>query len=97
LRALQSVDKKQPVQIFTDSQYSIRCVTEWYRGWMKNGWKTSQGEPVTNQDLVKAVRKVMDARDKAGTRTVIRWIKGHASDQGNVAADKLAVQGAKLP
>ncbi len=93
LRALQIVPKTQHVEIKSDSKYAISCVTEWYRSWIKNGWKTRQGD-VQNQDLVKAVRALIDARDRAGAQTSFRWIKGHASDSGNVAADQLAVQGA---
>ncbi len=93
LRALQIVPKTQHVEIKTDSKYSISCVTEWYRAWVKNGWKTRQGD-VQNQDLVKGIRALIDARDRAGTQTAFRWVKGHADDAGNIAADQLAVQGA---
>lgn len=48
-----------------------------------------------NQDIIKAVRTFIDARDKSGTMTMFRWVKGHSSDSGNVAADMLAVQGAR--
>ncbi len=96
LRALQVTDKKQSVQICTDSKYAISCSVEWYLNWMKNNWNTSKGEPVMNQDLVKAIRKVIDARDKTGAKTLFKWVKGHASDAGNVAADMLAVKGARL-
>lgn len=81
--------------IMTDSKYSIQCVTEWYINWQRNGWKTRDGD-VKNRDLVAAVRKIIDARDKVGSETEFRWVKGHASDAGNIAADRLAVQGASL-
>ncbi|TPX11007.1 uncharacterized protein E0L32_008044 [Thyridium curvatum] len=93
LRALQLAPQKQAVLIVTDSKYSIQCVTEWYATWQRNGWKTREGE-VKNRDLVAAVRKLIDARDKAGAETGFRWVKGHASDAGNIAADRLAVEGA---
>ncbi len=80
----------------TDSKYAIHCVLDWYKNWIKNGWRTSKGELVLNQDLIQAVRKLIDVRDKAGSTTGFTWVKGHASDAGNLAADKLAVQGAKL-
>ncbi|KAH8882994.1 hypothetical protein GQ53DRAFT_847147 [Thozetella sp. PMI_491] len=94
LRALEVAGDSQGVKIHSDSKYSIQCVTEWYATWEKNGWLTREG-PVKNVDLVQAIRKRINARDKKGTKTVFEWVKGHASDPGNIAADQLAVQGAK--
>ena len=94
LRALEIAGNNQGLKIFSDSKYSIQCVTEWYANWEKNGWQTRDG-PVKNTDLVMAVRKRINARDKKGVRTVFEWVKGHATNTGNVAADQLAVQGAR--
>ncbi|KAI2610961.1 ribonuclease H-like domain-containing protein [Hypoxylon fragiforme] len=95
LRALESVPLDQKIRIFSDSKYSISCVTEWYVNWQKNGWKTKDGI-VKNKDLIEAIRTKIDERTQAGTGTFFQWVKGHAAEAGNVAADKLAVQGAKL-
>lgn len=94
LRALQTVDITQDVEIRTDSKYSIQCVTEWYLNWERNGWKT-RGGPVKNQDLVQQVRERLDLREVNGGRTQFIWVKGHDTDQGNIAADQLAVAGAR--
>lgn len=97
LRALQIVSTKQNLEIITDSNYSINCATVWYKGWMKNDWKTSTGGKVVNKDLVVDIRKLIDARVAAGVRTEFTWIKGHDNDPGNEAADRLAVAGAMAP
>lgn len=89
--------KSQALRIVSDSKYSINCVTDWYRNWMKNDWKTSTGSIVQNQDLIKAIRELIDARDKAGAPTMWKWVAGHATDPGNIAADRLAVAGTKMP
>ena len=41
--------------IYTDSDYSIKCLTEWMPGWVARGWKTSQGKPVLHRDLIEAI------------------------------------------
>ncbi len=82
------------MQIFTDSQYTINCVQVWADGWERRGWTTANGDEVKNQDLVKAVRARLHAREEAGSQTVLKWVKGHADDEGNAAADQLAVGGA---
>ncbi|KAL8336388.1 hypothetical protein RB601_000280 [Gaeumannomyces tritici] len=98
LRALQSVDAAEGVRILTDSKYSISCVTEWYRKWAQTGWVTSAAgaQPVKNADLVRAIRAVIDEREAYGATTQLVWVKGHNNHPGNVAADALAVQGARL-
>ncbi|KAF3070501.1 Ribonuclease H [Daldinia childiae] len=94
LRALETVPVEQKIRIFSDSKYSISCATEWYVNWQKNGWRTKDG-PVKNKDLVEAIRAKIDERTEAGTKTFFQWVKGHAADAGNVAADELAVNGAR--
>ncbi|KIE04016.1 RNase H domain protein, partial [Metarhizium majus ARSEF 297] len=96
LRALEIAPLEQTVQIISDSQYSIKCVTQWAIGWKQKGWKTATGEDVKNQDIIRAVLDKMDERTKTGANTYFHWVKGHASDRGNVAADRLAVRGAKM-
>jgi len=41
--------------IYTDSDYSIKCLTEWLPGWMSRGWKTSMGKPVLHRDLIESI------------------------------------------
>jgi ribonuclease HI len=40
------------IKIYTDSIYSKNCLTTWITGWIKKGWKTSDGEPVKHKDLI---------------------------------------------
>ncbi len=94
IKALELTRKERDLEIITDSQYSINCVTVWYKGWMAKGWLKSDGGEVQNKDLVVSVRKLIDARDASGFGTKFTWIKGHADDPGNTAADRLAVAGA---
>lgn len=96
LRALEIAPPYQPVRIVTDSQYSINCVTVWSRSWERKGWKTATGEDVKNQDLVKAIRERVNEREEAGTETAFEWVKGHAKNVGNEAADRLAVAGSSM-
>ncbi|WQF81373.1 Putative large ribosomal subunit protein bL9/RNase H1 [Colletotrichum destructivum] len=96
LRAFQLSPLTQPIEIVTDSKYSIKCVTEWYENWEKNKWRTSTNNEVKNKDLIQAVREEIAKRDAAGTKTNFVWVKGHNSHPGNVAADGLAVAGASM-
>ncbi|WDK09373.1 hypothetical protein CGRA01v4_00651 [Colletotrichum graminicola] len=96
LRALQLSPLTQSLMILSDSKYSIKCVRDWYKDWQRLGWKTSTNSEVKNKDLIQAVREEIAKRDAAGATTDFDWVKGHNNDPGNVAADKLAVAGARL-
>lgn len=93
LRALQIVSPTESVLIWSDSQYAINCVKEWYKKWEANGWRTHKGE-VQNKDLVQAVLAEKRKRDAMGAQTMIEWVKGHSTNEGNIGADQLAVRGA---
>lgn len=75
-----------PVAIFSDSTYSIKAVTVWYKAWRDNGWKTANGKDVLNRDIIEPLVAVLERR--TGTR--LHWIKGHARVAGNERADILA-------
>ena len=93
-RALDIAPRHRDVTIYTDSKYAIDCVTNWYRGWQQNGWLNAKGKSVENRDLVKEIRVALGEREEGGRGTYFVWVKGHAGDEGNVAADRLAVDGA---
>jgi ribonuclease HI len=49
-------DLQQPLTIISDSKYSIDSITKWYKSWVKNGWKTADGSPVKNKELLIAIQ-----------------------------------------
>lgn len=95
-RAIEIAPRDRDITVFTDSSYAIKCVTEWYRNWERNGWKSSSKDEVKNRDLVEVIIMKIRERDGLNVQTRFEWVKGHADDPGNVAADNLAVNGARL-
>lgn len=94
-RALDHIPIDRDVLIVTDSYYSIRCLTEWFQNWEKHNWRTSSGKVVENRDLIEPIIARIRERDMCRAKTNFKWIKGHANDPGNLAADNLAVQGSR--
>eukprot|EP01069_Polyplicarium_translucidae_P007377 Polyplicarium_translucidae@DN3100_c0_g1_i1.p1 len=94
LRALEAVqDDERPVEIGTDSTYSMKCFTQWHRSWQSNGWKTASGQPVKNQDIIRNVQALIDERGGIeGGRVSFVKVKGHGGVYGNEMADKLATE-----
>lgn len=74
------------VRAFSDSQYVVKGMSSWIKGWKKRGWKTQSGEDVKNRDLWKR----LDALCKKHSVTW-KWIKGHSGHPQNERCDELAV------
>lgn len=88
IRGLKALKRSCEVELYTDSQYVRKGITEWMRGWKKNGWKTSARKPVKNEDLWRQL-------DEEVARHSINWhwVKGHSGNPGNELADELANKG----
>lgn len=86
--ALKALETRTQVTLYTDSQYVRKGITNWIKGWKRNGWKTASGKPVKNQDLWQLL-------DEASSKHVItwKWVKGHNGNAGNELADQLASKG----
>ena len=90
IEALKAIKRPCNITMHIDSQYVLKGITEWIKGWKARGWKTASKEPVKNADLWKE----MDALVQSGGHTIDwRWVKGHAGDPGNERADGLANKG----
>ena len=49
--------------IYTDSMYSINCLTKWNDKWIKNDWKNSKKETVKNKDIIQDILILMNDRN----------------------------------
>lgn len=86
---------KQPcsITLYIDSQYVLKGMTEWLKGWKSRGWLTASKEPVKNVDLWQRLDALVNT---AGHKIDWRWVKGHAGHPGNERADALANRGVDL-
>ncbi|KAF8347075.1 ribonuclease H-like domain-containing protein [Amanita rubescens] len=97
-RVLETAEIKGiPLVIKTDSQYCIKCFKNWLKGWERNNFKTSKGDPVKNRDLIRYVQALIDYRGKCGQKIRLRHVRGHVGIAGNEGADALANRGTLFP
>lgn len=80
------------VEIVSDSTYVVKCFHDrWHAGWLRRGWKNSQGRPVANRDLwEELIPLVLDS----GRDVSFTWVKGHSGDLMNDFVDALATEAA---
>ncbi|OHB17467.1 MAG: ribonuclease HI [Candidatus Zambryskibacteria bacterium RIFOXYD2_FULL_43_10] len=75
----------KPIQIYTDSEYVMKGITEWIHRWQRKGWKTANRKPVLNQDLWQKLIELTEGKN-------IEWkyVAGHAGIPLNERADEIA-------
>src|SRR6266545_2845913 len=62
IAALESLPPGITVAVYTGSDYLRNGATGWIDGWKRRGWKTQEGEPVSNRDLWQRLDAVIAAR-----------------------------------
>lgn len=85
IQALEALKRPCKVEVHTDSQYVMKGISEWIRGWKVRGWKTADNKPVKNEDLWRRLDAARAKHDVAW-----KWVKGHAGHELNERADELA-------
>ena len=98
-RALEKVFSDQgkytSIELYTDSQYSIDCVTKYISQWLKNDWLNSKHEPVKNKEIIQTI---YDLKIQFKNLS-LNHINSHTGKQdqhslGNEIADQLAYKAA---
>jgi ribonuclease HI len=81
---------KEGVDVYTDSVYVIRGITQWIWGWRKRGWLTGEGNPVANKSHWQALAEIVESFP---SKSSIGWhyVRGHVGIPGNERADDIAV------
>ena len=74
------------VELYSDSAYLVNAFEKnWIDNWQKNGWKTSQKDPVENQDLWRLLLTLTKKHDVS-----FHKVKGHSDHPQNNRCDELA-------
>jgi ribonuclease HI len=79
------------VEICSDSQYAINCISVWAKGWEKKDWQKKDGE-IKNLDLIQDGYAIYQRiKDEDLTLT---HVAAHVGTEGNELADRMAMYGA---
>jgi ribonuclease HI len=85
IEAMKTVPMESELEMYSDSEYLIKGITEWVYKWQANGWKTKDKRGVLNQDLWEQMIGEAEKRN-------VSWLKveGHSGHKFNDRCDKLA-------
>lgn len=89
VRGLEALKRPCHVELFTDSEYVRKGLSEWMSKWKANGWKRREGKalkPVKNEDLWKRLDELVATHEFTFTR-----VAGHSGHPENDRCDELAV------
>ncbi|RLD03004.1 MAG: ribonuclease HI [Chloroflexota bacterium] len=86
---------KEPCQvnIYTDSEYLKKGITDWIHNWKKLGWRrgsSGKTKPLANADLWKELDQAITDHQVSW-----HWVRGHAGHTENERVDNLAVSAMK--
>jgi ribonuclease HI len=85
ISALEALKNSCVVEVYTDSTYVMKGISEWLAGWKKKGWKTADKKPVKNADLWQRLELAASAHEVKW-----HWVRGHNGHEMNERADALA-------
>ena len=88
IRALEALKSPHQVEVYTDSQYVQKGISEWLPDWKRRGWRTADKKPVKNADLWRELEQLA-----AIHHVKWHWVRGHAGHVENERADALANRG----
>ena len=89
IRGLEALKRPCRVELYTDSVYVGKGLSEWIKGWKANGWRRREGrewKPVKNEELWRQL-------DELASRHQLTYhrVAGHSGHPENDRCDELAV------
>ncbi len=85
IQALAAMREPCKIELYTDSQYVQKGISEWLPGWKKRDWKKADKKLVKNADLWQML-------DQEASRHQVswHWVKGHSGHPENELVDSIA-------
>jgi ribonuclease HI len=73
---------EKEIEVYSDSMYIIKGITNWINAWTRNNWKSKKDEPIKNMEYWKHLQ-ALDIEFKPKWL----WVKGHDGDEYNEQCD----------
>jgi ribonuclease HI len=89
VQGLEALKQQSHVELFTDSVYVGKGISEWLPKWKANGWRRKERNklvPIANEQLWRRLDSLLAKHQVKYTR-----VAGHSGHEENDRVDKLAV------
>lgn len=70
-----------PITIYSDSEYSIKCITEWCYKWKAKQWRIKKNTRV--------IAEANEKYDMIKDRVQVKWVRSHSGNKWNEFVDQL--------
>lgn len=87
IQGLAALRESCKIELYTDSQYLQKGISEWVKGWKKRDWRRADKKLVKNADLWQALD-----HETSRHNVTWHWVKGHSGHPENDLVDNLANQ-----
>jgi ribonuclease HI len=87
IQGLNALDRPCVVDLYSDSQYVTRGLSEWLDQWKSKGWRRRGNAPVKNLDLWQELDRLREVHELR-----CHWIRGHSDHPENEQCDRMAVK-----
>lgn len=90
IHGLRALKKSCHVQLYSDSKYVLQGITEWMKGWKRNGWMRKEGgksKPVKNVELWQELDLLVSLH-----KITYHHVRGHSGHPENERCDVMAVE-----
>ncbi len=85
-----ALSRPSRVEFFSDSEYVLKGLKEWLKGWKAKGWRTAAKAPVKNADLWQRLDELTQVHEVHH-----HWVRGHSGHPENERCDVLAVEASR--
>jgi len=91
--AVDVVDIKKAI-LYTDSEYSLKCIQQYCKKWSHNGWLKADRKPIENRDIIQPLYELY-SQPHVWKNVELRHIRSHTGlsdihSQSNEVVDKMA-------
>src|SRR5216117_2298332 len=90
IRALELLERPCQIDVYTDSQYVQKGISEWLHDWKRRGWRTADKRPVKNVDLWRELDRLAGLH-----RIAWHWLRGTPDTRRTSAPTRLRIAGWK--
>lgn len=87
IQGLETVGKPSKIDLYSDSEYVVKAITEWMAAWKRFGWKRTVKAKVQvkNADLWRRLDELIQRHP-----VIAHWVRGHDGHPENERCDQLA-------